>query len=166
MIVEIEKTIKEKKDIRYFCLDVLPRYWEDSDINGEEDIEWETQNKGTAPRMPLSYRNSETRTNYQHEWYSWKIKVDIETGKILDWIEGTEANIYYKVCDAGTYWLETIDGEEVHKIDSYVPKVIDFYGNSYGVCLIFNINKDGYIKEWIKNKEEIFINNFLKEKDF
>lgn len=149
--------------IKYFCLDVEPRYWEDSDINGESDIDWEKQKRGVAPRMPLSYRNK-NKEDRKDSLYSWKLKINIETGEIIGWPEDVSADIHYKVCDAGTYWLETESGEVVHKVNSYVPDVIDFYESSYGDYIIFII-ENASITEW-KADKKTFITKFLETKGF
>ena len=61
------------------------RYWEDATVNGQEDMD------GT--RIPC--RNGKV----------WEPVIDLKTGHISNWPVGTEANIHYKVCDAGEYWL-------------------------------------------------------------
>ena len=148
-------------DIKYLCLDIQPRYWEDSEINGEDDISWEEQKEGKAPRMPLSYDNGEGG----EDGYSLKMKIDFETGIIEGWPEGIEANLHYKVCDQGTYWLESAEGEEIHKINSYVPDILDFH-DGYGDYLIMTIEKGGHIKEWNFEEEACLIDNFLEEEGF
>ena len=104
------------------------RYWEDATVNGQEDID------GTL--IPL--RNGD----------NWLIQIDLESGVIDNWPAGTTAYVYYKVCDAGKYWLQDIDGERVKYKGDYVPDFLDISGEGYGDYLIFNIDGTGKIEGW------------------
>lgn len=110
------------------CAEV--RYWEDATVNGSEDTE------GTL--IPL--RNGSV----------WKPIISLTEGKIADWPDGTEADIHYKVCDQGEYWL--LD-ENKHRIAKwkghYIPNGILCVGdNGYGDYIIMSINSEGQIKGW------------------
>jgi hypothetical protein len=63
------------------------RYWEDAKINGEQDTE-------DGDNIPLK------------ESDLWKPVIELATGRVLEWPEGIRADIHYKVCDQGEYWLE------------------------------------------------------------
>lgn len=165
MKIDLETKVTNEIDVKYICCDVGPRYWEDGDVNGEEDISYEEQEKGAKPRMPMAYKNDAAK--YQDEQYRWAVKIDAETGNIVGWPEGVEADIHYKVCDDGTYWLEDTDGNEVHKIDDYVPTLWDFYDDSYGDYIIMTVEGDGHVKEWYsESKLKDRIDSFLKEEGF
>lgn len=155
--------VKEQElDIKYVCADLNVRYWEDGDINGEEDISYEEQEKGEKPRMPLAEENPDAR--YLSNKYHWVIKIDIETGNVVGWPNGVRADVHYKVCDEGTYWLEDVDGNEIHKIDDYVPELFDFCNDSYGDYVIMTINEEGHIEEWYtENELKNRIQSFLED---
>ena len=70
------------------------RYWEDAEINGTGDTE-----DGTL--IPLKVGNL------------WKPSIELETGRVLEWPQGTTADIHYKVCDQGEYWLEDAEGKRL-----------------------------------------------------
>lgn len=132
--------------MKYFCLDVGPRYWEDGTVNGEDDIAYEIQETGERPKMPLAVP-VEHPSRKSDSW-RWKLKIDVNNGHVQDWPQGYSADIHYKVCDDGTYWLEDENGNKYHEIDSYVPKILDFYHDSFGDYILMTINGEGYIEEW------------------
>ena len=101
--MKISLEVKETKEynIKYLCACVNVRYWEDADVNDEEDISYEEQEKGEKPRVPLAEENPNAK--YPSEKYCWNIKIDANTGNIVGWPKGVTADIHYKVCDEGTY---------------------------------------------------------------
>lgn len=120
------------KDCVTLHVEAEPRYWEDAYVNGVEDV------LGTL--IPLK------------DDKLWKIKIDLEAGKIQDWPEGTTAYIHYKVCDQGEYWLADHAGNRLFKwYGLYVPDrflCIDDLG--FGDYIIFNVNEKGFIEGWKK----------------
>jgi len=126
--------VTESRDVlekaKLLVVEAAVRYWEDAKVNGIEDSD------GT--RIPL--RNGEL----------WKPVIELSTGRILDWPEGMEAHIHYKVCDEGEYWLADADGNRIAKWkDYYVPDhflCVDCEG--WGDYIILDVGQDGLIKEW------------------
>ncbi|WCK26618.1 hypothetical protein [Agrobacterium pusense] len=116
------------KSVRYQKADCGVRYWEDAEVNGVEDEE------GNIP-----FRNGD----------SWQPVIDIDTGKIEGWPEGTTADLHYKVCDAGVYTLLNDNRETVKQIDGYVPSIMCPEGNGYGDYVIMKIDGDGKIANWV-----------------
>lgn len=110
-------------DVTHLIVDVEPRYWEDAWVNGVEE-------SNDEPKMPLKADNT------------WVLEIDLETGRIKDWPEGTTARTHYKICDAGTYSLVGPDGV-VAKNFGYVPGMLG--GGDY---LKIEIGPDGVIKNW------------------
>lgn len=108
------------------------RYWEDATVNGQEDTE------GTL----IPCRSGEL----------WKPIIELATGKIRDWPQGTTADIHYKVCDAGEYWLADAAGKLLRKYKGhYVPDHLLCVGDrGYGDYIIFNVGPDGVIEGWRK----------------
>lgn len=111
-----------------------PRYWEDTKINEMEDTE------GTL----VPFRKGD----------SWNLVIDLVEGKILDWPTGMTAQIHYKVCDAGQYWLgtETIPRMFRYGRDetSYVPdEFLTVPGRrGYGDYIILNVDGMGRIDRY------------------
>ena len=80
----------------------------------------------------------------------WEVTIDIETGKIKDWPEGVEHDLYMKVVDCGSYWLYDENSQMVGWIDQdYVPN--DIVPGEYGDYIDMKIAGDGTIKNWPKN---------------
>lgn len=123
--------IKVEKEFEIQTLEVQarPRYWEDTDVNGEEDTE------GTL--IPFKVGNE------------WCPVIDIDSGVIQDWPKGTTAHINYKVCDDGSYYLKSENENVVLSIeDDYVPKMLDIMGDGYGDYITMNIDENGKIADW------------------
>jgi len=117
------------ENVRFIEVDAGVRYWEDASIDGQED---------TEGKIPL--RNGD----------GWCPKIDIFTGRVDGWPNGVSADIHYKVCDAGEYWLLDDKKARVAKwCGYYVPD--DFLcvgGRGYGDYIILKIGKDGVIENW------------------
>lgn len=128
MTVTIELTQKVTKEVKYLSADCGVRYWEDGEVNGVEDTD--------GKLIPLRVKDA------------WCPTIDLETGVIQEWPQGTTADVHYKVCDAGIYKL--LDGEKsvVATIDGYVPSMMCPGGNGYGDYVIMSIGPDGKIADW------------------
>jgi hypothetical protein len=135
--IKIEKEV----DIKYCQVKAEVRYWEDSEVNGVEDE--------NGNLMPCRVGNL------------WCPLIDIDNGVIINWEEGKEAKVHYKVCDAGSYYLQDEQGETVLSIeDDYVPNSL--IPGEYGDYIVMTINKDGVIKEWKSSPD---ISDFLNDED-
>ena len=108
------------------------RYWEDATINGTEDTD------GTL--TPL--KRGEL----------WCPVIRLADGQVMDWPTGTTANIHFKVCDEGEYWLLDEAKKRIAKWGGYyVPDEILCPGdNGYGDYIIMEISADGVVQKWSK----------------
>ena len=111
-------------------VDARVRYWEDAEVNGVSDEE--------GDMIPLK------------DGDSWKPVIDMATGRLQNWPVGTTADIHYKVCDDGDYWLANSEGEKLAKWKGhYVPDAFLCVGDrGYGDYIIVNVNAIGYIEGW------------------
>jgi len=103
------------------------RYWEDGTLNGVQDDDG---------KMPL--RQGE----------DWCPTIELETGRVLDWPTGLEADVHYKVCDDGFYWLLNANRKRLAMKEGYVPRFLAVGTNGYGDYIIFKIGGDGLIPGW------------------
>ena len=111
------------------------RYWEDGRINGIED---EAGNLTPCRSGDI-----------------WRPVINLETGAISDWPPGVTADIHYKVCDAGEYWLADASGRRIAKYaDHYVPDMLAVNKNGYGDYIIMSIGADGRILNWCGDIDE------------
>jgi hypothetical protein len=79
----------------------------------------------------------------------WNATIEIDTGIIVGWPQGTSGEFYMKVCDEGTYTLLDYGGNEIAKIENgYVPNGI--LPGEYGDYLGLNIDTTGRITNWPK----------------
>ena len=123
--IKIEKEV----DIKLLKVVAGVRYWEDSQVNGEDDDE-------EGSNIPCK------------DGDSWCPEIDIETGKILNWKQGVKAHIHYKVCDDGIYVLLDDKGDVVHTKEGYVPECMYPLENGYGDYIIMIIDENGVIEDW------------------
>ena len=122
--VKIEKEFEAKR-LHVFA---GVRYWDDGTVNGIDDED------GKIP-----CRNGD----------NWEPVIDVDSGKITNWTQGVTASVHYKVCDDGSYFLKTDEGEDIASIkDDYVPKCMYPKENSYGDYIIMDIDENGFIKDW------------------
>lgn len=106
------------------------RYWEDATVNGTADTD--------GALIPL--RKGEL----------WAPVIRLADGMVMDWPQGTTADVHFKVCDAGEYWLLDDERKRVAKWTGfYVPN--DFLcpgDNGYGDYIILKVCADGQIAKW------------------
>lgn len=103
------------------------RYWEDASVNGVEDDD------GTLI--------------HGREGDLWKVRIELLDGIIEGWPEGMEADIHYKVCDAGEYWLTDANGKRLAKWKGhYVPDAFLCHGSEgFGDYIIMSVAIGGGI---------------------
>jgi WD40 repeat protein len=108
------------------------RYWEDATVNGKEDR--------AGDLIPLRKGDS------------WCPVIRLADGVVMDWPAGTTADVSYKVCDDGEYWLLDADRKRIAKwADYYVPgAVLCQDGGGYGDYIIVVVGPDGTIRGWNK----------------
>jgi hypothetical protein len=103
------------------------RYWEDATVNGVED-----ENGDLIPCR---------------EGALWCPIINIDTGIITNWKQGTTADIHYKICDAGSYYVQDADGKTILSIeDDYVPNSL--IPGQYGDYIIMKVDEYGNIENW------------------
>jgi len=125
MIVRLLET--KEYEAEYLEVEAGVRYWDDANVNGIEDGE----------------RNIPCQTND-----CWCPVIVLDTGLIENWTDGVEADIHYKICDAGVYRLLAQDGSVIIEKDGYVPSVLCPETNGYGDYIIMHVNKEGMIRGW------------------
>lgn len=126
--MELAVKTTEMKPVKYLRAMCDVRYWEDAEINGVVD-----ENGSLIP-----CRNGDT----------WDITIDLDTGKIENWPDGTTADVHFKVCDAGAYQLQDPEGIGVADLEGYVPDMLSPGGDGYGDYVIMKIGPDGQIENW------------------
>lgn len=120
------------KTAKYLAVSAGVRYWEDGEVDGVEDTDGDL--------MPFG-----------GDKY-WDIKIDIETGFIIDWPNGITAKVHYKVCDDGAYSLLAEDGEVIDLYEGYVLSCLSRLEAGYGDYIIMDIDGLGHIKGWDKHR--------------
>lgn len=130
----MKATLKIKKEVMLKTLEVKAgvRYWEDGTVNGVDD-----ENGDLIPCRDGDY---------------WCPIIDLDTGVITNWTKGVKAEIHYKVCDDGSYYLKDMKGNIAMSIeDDYVPDILCPKEEGYGDYIIMDIDENGKIKDWEAN---------------
>ncbi len=115
-------TIKKEVDIKFLQLDVNVRY-------ADEDMPYD-----------FPFREGD----------SWKPKIDIDQGLIIDWPNGVTGDFYMKVCDMGSYYL--LDKNDYCRAsieNDYVPNRL--IPGDYGDYIEMKIDGTGKITNWLPN---------------
>lgn len=150
--MKVKIKIEKEFDVRYLKLDAGVRYWQDADVNGEQDVDFYKSMGAGTPLMPFAVKVQEQPTDNIHSnHYRWQPTIDVEKGCIVDWPTGVTANVHYKVCDEGTYTLLDADKNEIVSVDSYVPDCIGEYGD----YIIMRIDENGVISNFSFSKEDV-----------
>lgn len=118
----------QRVPVRYLRAECGVRYWEDATVNGVEDTE--------GNLIPL------------RDGDAWAPTIDLTTGKIDGWPQGTTADIHYKVCDEGTYTLLGPDRSPVQGVNGYVIPMMCPEENGFGDYVIMKVAEDGTIANW------------------
>lgn len=149
-------TISKPTDFeaRFLKVDAGVRHWEDAGVNGVRDIDlYEINGKG-KPIMPCAVQtNEKPEDGLYSDHYRWRPLINIETGQIVNWSQGTTANVHYKVCDDFQCEILDADKNTIASYDGYVPDVMCPKDEGYGDYIIMDINENGFIQKW--NKELI-----------
>lgn len=131
MKFKIKQKVKVEVDLKTLHIRAGVRYWEDATVNGIEDAD--------GNLIPCRDDASE----------DWIPVIELETGKIRNWEKGITAEIHYKVCDDGDYYLMTED-ETKHVLSKsgHVPDCLAVNDDGYGDYIIMKVDSDGIIKDW------------------
>jgi hypothetical protein len=123
-------------DAVYIEVKANVRFWDDADVNGEED------ESGTL--IPMRVEND------------WCPVIRLTDGVVEGWPAGTAADVHYKVCDEGEYWLLDANRKRIAKWGGYyVPEEFLCHGDrGYGDYIIMCIDGHGNVAEWTSPKIE------------
>jgi hypothetical protein len=127
----MKATIKIEREVDIKTLVVMAgvRYYEDAIVNGKEDTNGDL----------IPCKDGEL----------WCPIIDVDSGVILNWKEGVTAEVHYKVCDNGCYYLQDEEGNTVLSIEEdYVPKIMSPKENGWGDYIIMDIDEVGKISNW------------------
>lgn len=132
-------------EYKFLIVDAGVRYFEDATINGEEDVNGKLTPFANGSR--------------------WQPVINLEHGVVEGWPKGVQADIHFKVCDDGEYWLSR-DGtsKDVKWGGYYVPNDYLCHGdNGYGDYIIMKIGQDGAIANY--RHMQVDANQFSQSED-
>jgi hypothetical protein len=141
-------------EVKFLKVDAGVRYWEDAEVNGVSDSE-------NPPTIPCAEFVSSQHKILIGQDYRWRPLIDIETGQIVNWEKGFDADVHYKVCDDFQCDILDKDMDAIESYDGYVPSIMCPKENGYGDYIIMDIDANGFIQDW--NKE--LIRKLIKQED-
>lgn len=143
-------------EAKFLKVDAGVRYWEDAEVNGVSD----NKNPPTIPCAEFIGDNNHILIGQN---YRWRPLIDIETGQIVNWEKGFDADVCYEVCDDFLCDILDADMNIIESYEGYVPKVMCPKKNEYGDYIIMDIDENGFIQGW--NKELIRVLIIESEED-
>lgn len=141
------------KNIKYLKLRAGVRYWEDSELNGEDDVDL-MSDTALKPKMPFAVLTGKETCIAPKGEYNWIITIELSNGKIEDWPVGNTANILYKTCDDNTFTFLDENKEVVCEYDGYVPSFLCIGDEGFGDYISFKISDDGHIEKFKFNEDD------------
>lgn len=133
-------------DATTILVNTYVRYWEDAVVDGVED-------DSKQPNMPCVVQTVDGELR-------WRPIIDIETGQIMNWREGTTAEIHYKACDEfACTIMDNLSGDVIDDYEGYVPDFMCPKDSGYGDYIIMDIDENGYIQDWCSADVIEFITN-------
>lgn len=121
--------IKKQVEIEILEVKAKPTQWKSAIVDGNDDVE--------GILIPCRFGDC------------WCPIININTGVITNWKKGVTAEIYYKICDNGSYYLKDSEYNPLASIEEdYVPNILCPKSTGYGDYIIMDINENGQIKDW------------------
>lgn len=132
--MKLKMKIEKEFDVKFLNVTAGIRYAENVDVNGEPC--------GELEEIPL------------HDGEHWQVTIDVDTGVIEKWPQGTTASIHAKVCDDGIYSILDANKLEIKTYDGYAPECLAIEDNGYGDYIIMEVDGNGKIKDWKPSFDE------------
>ena len=157
------KVIKEM-DVRYLQALMGVRYYSDCKYSLDNGNTWkddlgdteedEEKVKGLLPGITTD------DIGYGENTY-WKVIIDLEDGKVLNWNDRLTLSTHFKVCDDGEYKFLDDNMDEIVNLNKsygqcYVPEFMSIDDEGFGDYVHLTIHPDGTIENYEKMKEEIY----------
>ena len=148
---ESQNISKYPDGLLYVCAHI--RHCEDASVDGLDDISDENMKLGGAAMMPCM--------NIKDKAYYWTPIIDMTTGQIINWREGTIATTNYKVVDECALMYETPDGVQSAWDENYVPDFLCPDENGYGDYMYMTIDANGFIQGWNDSDAKDYVKSNL-----
>jgi hypothetical protein len=132
--MKITVNFEKEVELKTLIVKAGVRYYEDAIVNGIADT--------NGDLIPCKQGDV------------WCPVINIDSGIIMNWKQGVQAEVHYKVCDAGSYYILDAEGNTILSIeDNYVPDMMCPKESGYGDYIIMDIDENGQISKWKKTLE-------------
>jgi hypothetical protein len=137
--MKVKIKVENEVEIKTLSVKAGVRCWGNAEVNGIADT-----NGDLIPCRDGDY---------------WCPIIDLETGIIQNWTKGVVADIHYKICDDGSYFLVDSEKDIVLSIENdYVPDIMCPNESNYGDYIRMTILENGQIENW-----KVIIKDFINE---
>lgn len=147
-----------KKNLKYLVCFLSPVYLDGARFSRDCENFVEATEENTPRSIYGEFLNITTsREMFKKRFLDSKLVhlvIDIDNGTIVDWPEGLDAAICWKVVDQGLYIYLDEDEDTVFEFDGYVPDELAIDDQGYGDYVIMTVN-NGKIRNWGNAKEYI-----------
>src|SRR3546814_11257522 len=101
-------------------------------------------------RRPPRSTRTDTLFPYTTLFRSWLVRINLAEGRIEGWPADMQAEIHYKVCDAGLYWLTDQDGRRIARWKGqYVPSAfLNHDRSSNSDYIVLTVTPSGQIERY------------------
>lgn len=149
-----EIIVTKEVNIKYLECFIGGRYWEDLKFNNNEsnadtDDDNDALFESLQSKMPNFFiLDTENYCNYRDtSRQCLHLKIDLDSGKVLNWPIGNTLECYIKSVDENGFILYDDNWDVIKELrQSYVIGGSSI--NEYGDYFVANINKDGIIENW------------------
>lgn len=152
--MEIKRRLIIKQNIKYLSAKIGVRYWVDCKYSKDNGETWIDPDDNDEEEKAVVDDLKEIIVPENQRWglvNYWKLEVNLDTGKVINWPRGLCIHTYFKVCDDGEYVFLDGEGKEVVNITKeydqyYVPDFLALEDEGYGDYVYLNINGEGKIE--------------------
>lgn len=150
MKISRKKVVEE--DIKYLYAHLHNGWWDGADISrdgGEfEEIDEDGHQISDMLKPFDAPTNIESYKKFVKEDKLFSMKINVDTGEVVNWPKGVAMHIYWKIVDEGLYQYLDENDNIIFEYDGYVPSELAIEEAGYGDYVILNIGADGIIENW------------------
>lgn len=171
--MKINRRTTITQNVKYLSAKIGVRYWVDCKYSKDNGETWIDPDDNDEDEKSVVDDLKEIIVPENQRWglvNYWKLEINLDTGKVVDWPRGLCIHTYFKVCDDGEYVFLDGEGKEVVNITKeydqyYVPDFLALEDEGYGDYVYLNIDGNGNIEhaDWMRDRIANYFNDMNKD---